>query len=146
MGDQTKETLGKGKEAAKKLEVNALKIRDDVQQKVGEFQKAVREVQEAQDAISTLLGSNQSSSDVPFDLCTVDEDCILVSYEGCCSSVISINRSFVSKYNAHPEWSGKNNTPSCVQERCLGMFDENSLPVCQSDGDGKKRCGLMPPP
>lgn len=146
MGNKTKETIERGKETTKKLEENALQVRDNIQQKVEEFQTAVQEVQEAQAAISAFLGSGPSSSALSFDLCTVDGDCALVPYEGCCSSVLSVNKSFVSEYNTHPEWKTLGNDVDCAEIECLDMFDDNALPVCQLNASGQKRCGLMPPP
>ena len=93
----------KRKRNHEKARKNALQVRDNIQQRLRNFKPLFRKFK-TQAAISAFLGSGPSSSALSFDLCTVDGDCALVPYEGCCSSVLSVNKSFVSEYNTHPEW------------------------------------------
>ena len=73
------------------------------------------------------------------DICEQDSDCIVVDYDGCCSSKIAINKKYREDYVNHPEWQKDN--VDCAVVECMEFSNKQSS-KCLEDSNSIERCTL----
>ena len=73
------------------------------------------------------------------DICEQDSDCIVIDYDGCCSSTKAINKKYRNEYVNHPEWQKDN--VDCAVVECMELSDKQSS-KCLEDLNSIKRCNL----
>jgi hypothetical protein len=71
--------------------------------------------------------------------CNVDSDCMLLKFDGCCASYISINKFSEEEYWDNPKL--QEDDFNCEVVRCKA-FPSNPVPICIERNPGVKSCGI----
>lgn len=142
--DKSSQVLEQGKDTADEIKAKSEAVRDQVKTKVEDVDAAFQEIKEAEEAVSRVFGSRYEidMEREKSDLCLTDDECIVVEYEGCCSKVRAINKTYLERYNTTATWQ-KDDT-DCSQVVCedLSAYTQTA---CRPDHMGAQRCVLTKP-
>ncbi len=142
--EKSLEYLEQGKETAEDIRQQAEGVRDGIKQRVDDVGTAVQEIREAEEAVGNVFGARYKI-DIErekSDLCLSDDECVVVEFEGCCSTLRALNKEYLEHYNNTPAWQ-KDDT-DCSQVVCEDI-SEYTKAACLPSQLGAQRCMLVKP-
>ncbi len=142
--EKSQQAIEKSKQAADTIKTKSEDIRSGIKTKADNAEAALQEIKEAEDAVSQVFGSRYEidMEREKSDLCLTTDECIVVEFAGCCSTVRAINKANLQKYNATAAWQKDDTDCSLVECEDISEYTQTA---CRPDLLGAQRCILTKP-
>ena len=126
-----------GRNTINDVRESALEVKEDIEKKIDDIDRAAQEIGEAKDAIDRIFNTSLPKN---ISSCTTDSDCVVVDYMGCCVNKTAIHKKFLSQYNDNSDWQKDSFDCSTVECSEISDFTESR---CLADSSGIKKCTLI---